>query len=490
MRTMTRLVALAVGVITAAGPALAWGPKGDVAVVTTAARVLSRDGRVPLAKQLEEIRQGASVGRDVLEEMFPLMSAHPVTAIESEMRLLSALRGDRVDPYFSYRLGMLGKLVAMTTTPMSNAAAVYRDRYYADVDARIENTPVRPGQRKVVDPRAYFERAIRDARRNDVLITTDYRDGTGFRGVASASLPEAVTNSVDAVADVWHTILRGPVDQTGVSESRKRAYILAALEFYINRASRAETESMYERLMGLGVATPDLHKRIGDMYFEAGQYDRAIEEYKTVLAAVPGRRDVSEKIASYYVSLGDEAMAAGPQASDRLEDERLTNARDAFAKALEFDALNQAAQRKLLDVEKQIADREKRRIEAAQAVDTARTLFEQADAQADQRNYAEAIKLLFKAREAYESVTEEFDDSYLAAKAGINDASARLRELRSELISSAQGLSGTGAMEGARRIAAQADGLGEKALQTLIRKRYDAAIKDLGRELRDAVAAE
>ena len=122
--------------------------------------------------------------------MNPGATTNPIGAIESEMILLEAVRGDRVDPYFAYRLGVLGKLVARICSPLERADSTYRNLYYADVDKKIENVPIDSTSRRVVDPQVYLPQVSRSAADRADVIVEDYKTGLGFGGVAQASLSE------------------------------------------------------------------------------------------------------------------------------------------------------------------------------------------------------------------------------------------------------------------------------------------------------------
>lgn len=478
MKIMFRVIVAGMILAVPAGPAMAWGPKTQVAIVTTAARVISSDGTIPLTNLERDIQNGASIPTATVYELFPEAEENLIRTIESEMYLLQAAWGNRVDPYLAYRLGILGKLVAQATAPMAELNPLYRALYYADVDRNIEGAVVRPSPRKLVDPPAYFAWVQREARKREDVIQKEYQAGISFDGLAKAALSEDVNRSVDAVADVWHTILTGGVIVANISESHLREYALGALEFYLERGNKQEADITYNRLMAVGIPTPAFRKRIGDTFYEAGEYERAIQEYEAVFAEDATRRDVIEKVAAYYVTVGKDALADG----------QLETARDAYARAADVDKLHPAAHQKRLQVDSLIATRDMRQETDRQNLDKAKVLESRAEQEMRTRKYAKAFKLLNQADALYRKVSDEFVTEQRMAAVRLNRVAALKRQLRDELINDAERLSGSGAATDARQVATDASQrLNKQVLRALVISEYRAIVDDLEVDLEDSI---
>jgi tetratricopeptide (TPR) repeat protein len=228
--------------------------------------------------------------------------------------------------------------------------------------------------------------------------------------------------------------------------------------YYIMRHNEGEIEASYKRLTALVTKTPDVAKQIGDMLYDAGYFDRAIDEYRVVLAAEPNRKDVVEKIANYYIKEGDTALSA----------KHLQQAQEAYAKAAKADPLHPEAEGKRLKVEGMIAERDARLETVRRQIEDAGKFQQQAEQLAMQRKPAEAITTLKQAQQAYEAVNDEFPVEYQAASQGLTNITGRLRELKTDLIQNAQSLSGSGVAFDARKLAADARALDEQALQALL----------------------
>src|SRR5688500_15464358 len=114
-----------------AAAAHGWGPRTQLTIVSSAANLITKETGVALNRMDSELNAGAMVPYETLSAQYPELPDNPVPAIEAEMYLLQAVRGERVDPYFAYRLGILGKLVAEATAPLRAVSATYRNLYYS-----------------------------------------------------------------------------------------------------------------------------------------------------------------------------------------------------------------------------------------------------------------------------------------------------------------------------------------------------------------------
>lgn len=467
-------VLLILAVATCALPAAAWGPRAEVAIVGTAAHVISQDGAVRLSNLEKDIKAGASVSHEMAVKLCPAIEGDPLGAIETQMYLLKSVRGPRIDPYYAYRMGVLGKLVASETAPLADANPTYRNLYYADVENNIQEAALKPSHRVLVDSAAYFQRLKREARTQEDVILKDYQSGQGFAGAARAALSADASRSVSAVADVWNTIFTGGAVASGVSQSQMRDYLVGALEFYVQRDTLEEINQAYARLKELGSPTPDLLKRVGDMFFDAKKYDRAMKEYEAVLAVEPGRRDVMERISAYYITQGDEATK-----SNKLED-----ALAAYKKAADADQLNANAQSMRITAEKRVAERDARLANDQRTLEKGVDFENQAEKQSSQNNFVSAMHFLRLAKEQYQSVTDEFATERLAKQAGVNNVEKKIQELQTKLGSSAQNLSGSGfGSDAYYQASTAAKQLGAQTLKSMAASEY----KSVARKTREGL---
>ncbi len=467
MKFAKRLLAAALLLAVFSAPAYAWNPKTASSIVSGAAQMMAKENNIPLTNLLGDVKAGAEASTGVIEKLIPSSASNPINAVESEMYLLEAVHGTRVDPYFAYRLGALGQLIANATSPMPTATTVYRSQYYADVDAHIASASIESSTRRTVDAVSYITALQSSAEARQTVLEADYKSGLGFDGTASQTLSQEVSRSMNAVADVWYTILSGKARVVNVSKEQMRDYFGGAVIFYVERGHAREAEASYERIKALGLLEPDFQKHIGDIFYDGGLYERAIQEYQSVLKQQPGRRDIAERLAAYYVTTGDEALDAG-----NLEDARM-----AFEKAVQADALNAEAKGKLIQAQSQLDDKTERMGAAQGAVETAVALEKQAEDLAAGSKVYDALETLKKARELYSSVGIEFSEQNRIAEAGIKAIESRMEQLRIQFLASAQNLSGAGSTGNAHILAEEKrPELAQKALHALDEQEYQTTL--------------
>lgn len=447
-------------------PVGAWGPLTQASLVSTAVYVISSDGNIPLSNLLRYVRAGSEIDDATERELFPNFDIDPIGMVETQMYLLQAVRRDRIDPYYAFRLGALGKIIARTTATMANANPTYRKMYFDDVDKHIRRTEMDRAKRIEVDPQAYFSRAVRIANEQAETIERDYQSGLGFQGYASASLSMDASRSVNAITDVWYTILSNPVAFINISKTHMREYGRRSLAFYLKQGNLTEAREAYSRIQSSGILTADLQKVIGDMFLEAGLAERAMDEYRAVLSLHPERRDVKIKIAQHYAAVGEQA----------LENGQLEASRDAFQLALQADMLHPDAQARLLDVKRLITKREENLAVAREALEMARQVEARAASEESQGDFARAYATLAIAREHFLRVPGEFGVEAKQAELGLKNVDIRMIALKRELIQNAQLLSGSGFQRDARYLTKGVQNVQEEALKAMMNDEFHRAI--------------
>jgi tetratricopeptide (TPR) repeat protein len=478
MSGIARIVSVSVLLLSLSTPALAWNVETQRAIITSAARVMSRDGDVPLARLERDLRAGASLSQTGLRGLMPQMD-NPVLAVHGEVQLLQAVRGDLVDPYLVFRLGALGRLVAQISAPMATAKPLYRDQFDGDVGQRIGKVALKPAPSEIVDPLTFLRQIKAEASSQNTLIQKDYQTGVGFKGISTNHYVGQVNRSVQAVVNIWRTALMGKIVIADVSDTQRDKYILDAMGFYVERGNLSEIDAAYARLMARRGKDGDLMKQIGDMFYAAEKRERAVQEYQAILTVQPSRTDVVRRIADYYVDMGNE----------ELEKLRLEVARGHFAKALETDKLHPTAEVKRLTADKLISERDERERTAQEAVAAGKEFEETAEEKSLRKDYAGAISDLKHASEIYRNVTGEFPMQRRRAQLGMNTALTRISEMREELMRGATSLGGSlGGGTARKRAAERAAAQGDQALRSLLKGEYKAQMRTVDRDLADQLS--
>lgn len=453
--------------------ASAWGPNTQSSLVSASAQVISQNGRIPLLKLQQHVRQGATIDAETQAEMYPQFAVDPVAAIQREMYLLQSVKDSKLDPYFAFRLGALGKMVVQTMAPLPDAKRSIRERYYSDVDTRINQIKLMNQTRTVVDPRAYFQFMTDKAQASDNTILVDYRSGIGFNGLARASLNKTASYAVDAVTDVWYTIFASPVSFIDISKSDIRGYVSHGIEYYLTLKNVREVDELYAIAEDRDVLDDDMRKEIGDRFLAAGREEKAIEEYQKILENDPGRRDATVLIANYYVKEGD----------DFLKGRQLESALEAYAAASSTDSLHPEAERKRLDVERMIQKRESRLSDQRRRIEEAHRLEKLSQDATLARNTAQAIAYAKEAEGNYLEVTNEFSEELNEATRNLRVLRSNMRDLQTRLVKDAQELSGSGFSYEVKYLANKDLGIEKAALKSLVEMEYQSGIRELQNQL-------
>ncbi len=464
-----------------AGTGDAWGPRTQLSIVSNALYMISKEESIPLERLEKDLRTGAMISNEVLRITYPNLENNPIEAIDMEMRLLQRVKTKRVDAYFAYRLGVLGKLVAVATAPLQGAGPAIANLYYADVENNIEGVTLKSGTRQLVDPRLYFPPVLGDARLQNDAIVREYQSGRGFAGIAGANLSNDASRSVRAVADTWYTILTKNTLPGNISETQLQDYVLDAYSFYIQRKNTGEIDSAAERLNDLAPVSVEMRIKIGDMYYNAELFERAMEEYNAVRIAAPERRDVMEKIAEYNIRRGQDA----------LRTKKLETALEAFQNAVDANPLHPLAEKSRLETQSLIAARDARLAANQDALTLAREFQTQAEQEGLNGNFAKAIALLKQAEEAYNRVSDEFPNEYQLRNRGLNDIRFRTQDLKQNIMENAQALSGSGFGAAAQEFAKRpANDIEKNALAELIRQNLKSELENLQIQLQPALGGK
>ena len=295
------------------------------------------------------------------------------------------------------------------------------------------------------------------------------------------TLSEIASYNVNAVADVWQTVMTRGTAAGNVSETQLRRYVLGAYKFYIGRKNPDEIDKAAKRLDTLVAKTPDMQDKIGDLYFAVELYDRAMTEYRAVLDTEPNNRAVIEKISNYYVQVGNKA----------LEDGKLEDARDAFTVAAETDPMHPEAGKLKFQAETMIRERDARKAADQDAIKRAEDFFSLAQQEALANRFPEAVALMLQSQAAYNEVSEEFPEEAQAKKRGLKDTENKIQVFKKQVSESVQAFSGADASQEIRAIATQkAAEVDRLTLDTLLKNAYDSELKRLEQKMAPSLNLE
>lgn len=439
------LVLAAIGVV-AAGHAYAWGPIAQRAIVGTSFQVISKGYADPFKttdfNYEKDVIAGAAAGRAVLNADGHLSSVTDVTnAIGTEIQLLREVRkSGSGGSYFAYRMGVLAALVSDVMFPLTfekdTAGARLRAQVEGDIEKHLKSYQMRTKQPRleyIRNPVPYFQQRksmFADARK---LLEADYARGEGYSGYASSSTPALLQSTVEAVADVWYTVMRPEGDASDVKPSEKSLtnyYTEQVVYQLAQKKNLREAERAYKQFAALHSNSLAAYEKIGDAFYAFGGdgQDRAVQEWTNALTLVgPERNSVMKKLARHYLGQGKSYLDAASRPN--APKDALPNALSNFTKALEFDQSNAEAARLINETQVLIAERDQRLELAIRTLSAAESVVKQAEESKVAQRFAEALAQYEKAITVFEQVGDEFAEQYDAADKGKEDAKLKKSQI-------------------------------------------------------------
>lgn len=460
MKPFSALVALALllSLSVAARPAFAWGERAQQTIAMMAAQVLKDDYKEifrPGDKNFEkDILRGTIAGHKELKDFVPLNTdAEAIQAVSTEIQLLRDVQKFGSSSYFAFRLGVLSSLVADLVLPYGFAwdpqDAAIQARINADIEKHLENFNymMSPRQRTYVrDAQEYFRQHRAFFAGDKRLIADDYARGAGYQGFLKEGGPAYFGRAIEAVADVWHTVL-SPQASKFVSPASQRQltwYFVKEIEYLLNvKDNFHQALKAYEHLESLNSDVTLAFETVGNLFYDFGRarntqeaVDRGVREWqKAYQMGGPERSRISEKLSNHYLTEGQFYLSRA--ATDQAEDTDLPTALAAFEEALQFNRTSKQAADLIEKTHTAIAERRERLQTAISLIAQAEQVREAAGKARLAGDYSGAIGNYNLALTVYEAVDDEFKDQKEAADNGIRDATRSISEVMEEVTNNA-----------------------------------------------------
>ncbi len=439
----------------AATDALAWGPNAKKAITGTAVKVVRRTFsdlfETDTVSYEDEVFQGALDGPEALGDVFFLKSdAQAIEAVSNQIVLLREMRKYGVGSYMSYRMGVLAALVSDLMLPFavnySPEDARLREQVESDIDARVREDTFRyqPGEERrqlVVNAHDYFggRRVFFDQNRR--IIRDDYAIGIGYNGFLKKGAEMYFGRSIDAVANVWYSVLVHTREQQFPQPSKQATtwYLVREIEFLIEKKRPlAEVEVACAHFEQENPGDFDAIVRVGDIFYNNGYTDRGVREWEIAYSFDgPHRTPVGKKLSAHYIGVGQALMASAASPAPKETD--LSNASNAFQQALEFDRTNADAARLFNEAEAAKRRREEEREMAMKFVAAGETLMNEAwRSFSAGKDPGHAIFSYNQAIMVLKQVDDTFAEQKKAADARISEAGKKITDVVNAVLSSAE----------------------------------------------------
>ncbi len=428
----------------------AWGPRAKQTIAAMALQVIKdeysnvfRPGGVTGVNYEKDVLNGAAEGYAILGPEIPLGDdRQTVQAIGEQIQLLRDVRRYGPTSYFAFRMGVLASLVSDVMLPFgfawSPTDGQIQQQVRRDIDANLDGYAFQPAKRRryyVRDVNEYF-RANRAFYPGDKrIVAEDYLRGAGYAGFLTRGGPAYFERAVDAVADVWHTVLRMEGDPMHPPASPRSMtwYFVNEIAYLLNvKRNLAQADRVYENFVKVNPGIAAAYDRIGDLYYAYNTPEaklRGVREWR-IAYDMPGaeRMVIARKLSTHFLNEGKTFLehAARPGA----EDTDLPNALNAFQQALEFDRTNDETADLIHRTHVAINERNQRFQTTVNIIASAEKVQAEAEKARLAGDFGNAIGTYRQAITLYQAVSNEFKEQERVAKDGIS----RLRKSITDVI--------------------------------------------------------
>lgn len=434
--------------------AAAWGERAQQSITAMAMQVIKGDYSgvfKPGDKSFErDVLLGATAGPATIQDAVPLFSdAETVQAIATEIQLMRDVRKQGTTSYFAYRMGVLSSLVANVMMPYGfvwgEEEAKIQRLVNADVDKNLDHYEFSVNQKHrqyIRDVQGYFTSHRGFYGEDKRLISDDYRRGTGYTGFLKEGGPAYFARAVEAVADVWHTVLRTEGDVTDASASRRTLtwYFVKEIEYLLKEKQNTHMAAKaYEHFAAANQDTVAAYEAVADLFYAYGGENgaaRAVQEWRTAYnIGGPERSRIAKKLSSYYLREGEELLESGqlPGSSD----DDLPQALKAFEQALDYDRTSQVAADRIQEAHVAIADRQERFQMTLSIIAEADKVREEAEKARLSGDFALAIRNYKVAIDVLTAVGGDFPEQLKNAKEGIRTLDRSINDVINDILESA-----------------------------------------------------
>lgn len=441
----------AVAAILACEDAAAWGTRAQQSITLMSMQVVKQEFatafRAGAANYEKDCLAGAAAGVASLSGKVPLGSdAEAVQAIATEIQLLRSVREYGMGSYFAYRMGVLSALVADVMVPYGFAFSpeelALQPEVFADIERHLEGysfSPLQESREIVRDPANYFKDRRRFIGEDRRLIAEDYARGRGYNGFLKEGGPAYFMRAIEAVGDVWTTVLRSSNEPALTAASRRMQtwYFVDEIDYLLSVKENPQTaERAYENFRKVVQEDPETYEVIGDSFAAFGGEEgteRAVREWQNAHGlAGENRASVAGKLNRHYLAVGNKFLDSS--AKPGADDNDLPSALRAFESALEFDRKSEEAANLIQRTHVLINERNARLDTTLKIIASAEKLSAQADTQQQNEDFGGAIKTYRQAMSFYASVGEEFKDAAKKGKEGVRGMKTAINGTVSKII--------------------------------------------------------
>jgi tetratricopeptide (TPR) repeat protein len=435
---------------------MAWGQRAKRSITAMALQVIedsytgvfSPDG-VTGTRFENDVMRGASDGYEVLTGIPLDNDAETILAIAEQVQLLRDVRKAGPSSYFAYRMGVLSSLVADVMIPYGFAWSpdekTIQNRINEDVEKQLDSfkfNAIQVQRTYIRNPQEYFSQARSFYAGDKRIIQEDYLQGKGVNGFLLRGSAAYFERSVNAVADVWNTVLRPDGDSTQPSATKRTLawYYVDEINYLLKvKKNLNQSEKSYSHFVELDAGLPAAYETIGDLYYAYNTKEttlRGVREWKNAYD-MPGadRGTLSKKLATHFTKEGrvflDSASKPGAKDTD------LPNALNAFEQAFEFERTDNEISDLIEKTHVAINQRNERFKLTVDIIATGEKVQAEGEKARLGGDRDLAIKTFRKASAIFESVNSEFKEQEKTARESVRKIKKAINDTINDILDQA-----------------------------------------------------
>jgi len=424
--------------------ALAWGPDASRAICLCATQVIHQEtDRVLEGRELDLVA-GATIS-DAAMTKYAVQTGdvEPFQSVIAQIALLRRANERGMTDYLAYRFGVLAKMTANTMQPFgipkNEQEKKLKEKFDEDIEEFVED--LKPGYKHkerefVYYPTSYFREIRRFLGDTEYFIREEYANNNGEYGeYTQRAVTKYFREAVDVVADVWYTVLsdRKYYAEPPPSPRDLTQYYAEQVDYFLKKSRPEKAEQAYLLFSEANPGLAEPYEVLGDAYYRAGDYERAMKEYRRGLSMKGNWPEVEDKIVGHYTRTGEALLAKKTAAG-------FQQAMQAFDEALEVSPGNPIPVKGRARARAEMEDLQARLGRDSGLLTAANQLYEEGGQAESAKEFAKAIDLYEKAAAVYSLVSAEFQDVDIEARDGTDDSERKIAGIFSAAIREAEGL--------------------------------------------------
>lgn len=442
-RLMLLCVALALAGTARVPVAVAWGPNASRAICLCALQVIQQETDRALEGREPDLVAGATIS-DAAMTRYAVQTGdvEPFQSVIAQIALLRRSNEVGMTDYLAYRFGVLAKMTANTVQPFgipeNEQDKKLKEKFDADIEKLVED--LKPGYKYdkrefIYYPTSFFRGQRRFLGDAEYFIREEYADDGKYGEYTERAVTNYFREAVDVVANVWFTVLsdRKYYNEPLPSPRDLTQYYAEQVDYFLKKSRPEKAGEAYDLFLEANPGLAEPYEVVGDAYYRAGDYERAMKEYRRGLSMKGNWPEVEDKIVEHYTRTGESFLAKKTAAG-------FQQAVEAFDKALEVSPGNPIPVKGRERARSEMEDLQARLGRDRGLLTAANQLYEEAGRAESASEFAKAIDLYEKAAAVYSLVTTEFQEVHMEATDGADDSERQIGNIFSAAIREAKNL--------------------------------------------------